>query len=79
MHIIVNLVSEAVPVWLAKRYISMLVNSGVPFRIYRYFKKNIYIYIDTYIICIYFKIYIYIYYFYINNFNYLVKVNLLSN
>ena len=34
----VNLVPEAVPIWLAKRYISVLVNIGVPFRVYRYLK-----------------------------------------
>ena len=34
----VNLVPEAVPVWLAKQYISVPVNIGVPFRVYRYLK-----------------------------------------
>ena len=42
----VNLVPEAVPVWSKKRDISIPVNTGVPFRIYRYF---IYIYIYLYI------------------------------
>ena len=37
----VNLVPEVVPIWLAKRYISVPVNTGVPFRVYRYLKKYI--------------------------------------
>ena len=34
----VNLVLEAVPVWLAKRYISVPINTDVPFRVYHYLK-----------------------------------------
>ena len=39
----VNLVSEAVSVWLAERHISVSVNTGVPFWVYCYF-LNLYIY-----------------------------------
>ena len=32
----VNFVSEAIPVWLSKRNISVPINIGVPFQNYRY-------------------------------------------
>ena len=41
----VNLVPEAVLVWPAERYISVPVNTGVLFWVYRYFIYLIYIYI----------------------------------
>ena len=43
----VNLVLEAISVWLAERHISVSVNTGVPFRVYCYF-LNLYIYIYIY-------------------------------
>ena len=50
----VNLVSEAVSVWLAERHISVSVNTGVPFRVYCYF-LNLYIYIYKIKIKVYHK------------------------